>query len=222
MSRRKLWSCNKDLNPPRVIFQPFARKTDPRKEVWKEKLRTFGRQRQGDETRHPEMRCSEWTEPTGLIEEGGFFLRSEIAHLLRHHSQHHKVLPKLLGKGRDASRDDSYSVLFINLLTHLTFTATVKWLSLSPFHRQGNRGSGWWNALPRSHLVRDGAAIPLRTWGFQSLAGTHLHRVVCSPSLQTSLFSPVSLLVSLPAPCNWGRGGPLLPRSIFDNPLCLA
>lgn len=31
-----------------------------------------------------------------------------------------------------------------------------------------------------------------------------------------------SLLLSLPAPCNWGRARPLLPCSIFDNPPCSA
>lgn len=94
-------------------------------------------------------------------------------------------------------------------------------VSLSPFHRQGNSGSGWQNALPRSHFVRDGAGVPPRIGGAPKPGWNSLGRFICPLSLQMSLLTPTSFLVSQPAPCNWGRRRPLLPCSIFDNPPCL-
>ena len=59
-----------------------------------------------------EMKCSERLEPTGLTEDRDFFPWSEIAQLLHHHSQYHRVLLELLRKGKVASIDDCHPALF--------------------------------------------------------------------------------------------------------------
>lgn len=76
--KKELWSCNMDLNPSRVICQPFSGETDPREEVWKE--RKLEHLADGDRAMRQdiwEVKCSKRMAPTGLTEEGGFFpLRS--------------------------------------------------------------------------------------------------------------------------------------------------
>lgn len=109
----------------------------------------------------------------------------------------------------------------INLLAHLILSTIVERALLCPSHRQGTRGSGWQNAAPRSCIPRDGVGIPRRVGGSKAWLVLAAQRGLLS--LPPNLALPLaSLRVALQAPCNWGRGQPLLPRSIFDPPPCLA